>query len=143
MRPPWLILLPLCLFTLLAACQNKGSPAQNLSINTSQAPVQSVAAIARVAQTCWFKSKDPAFSEYRMSNEVNSYAGRPRFLLVRRKDPNGLPHLVVQAESKGDTSSGKYTNIQTFGPLLQTSSGKRISDDVRRWSKGNKSCRET
>ena len=77
----------------------------------------------------------------RMSNEVNSYAGRPRFLLVKRSDPNGLPLLVVQAEKKGSSTSGTYTNIQTFGPLLQTTNGKRITDDVSHWSKGNTDCR--
>lgn len=125
----------------LAGCQNAGAPSKDLSINTKQSAVQAVTAIARTAQTCWFKSKDPAFRDFRMSSEVNSFAGRPRFLLVKRSDPNGLPTLVVQAEAKGDTTSGKYTNIQTFGPLLQSSSGKRITDDVERWSKGNRTCK--
>ncbi|MEO0327727.1 MAG: hypothetical protein AAF217_03925 [Pseudomonadota bacterium] len=123
----------------LAACQS-GEPSQGLSLNTKQSPPQAVAGIARIAQTCWFKSKDTVFRDLRMSNEVNSFAGRPRFLLVKRSDPNGLPQLVVQAEEKGDTSSGKYTNIQTYGPLLQTQDGKRITDDVLRWSQGNTAC---
>ena len=123
----------------LSACQS-GEPSQGLSINSKQKPTEAVAAIARVAQKCWFVSKDSTFRDFRMSNEVNSYAGRPRFLLVKRSDPNGLPLLVVQAEKKGDTASGTFTNIQTYGPLLQTSSGKRITDDVRRWSSGSSSC---
>ncbi len=127
--------------TLLSACQNAGAPSKNQSINTKENPVQAVTAIAKTAQTCWFKSKDPAFRDYRMSSEVNSFAGRPRFLLVKRSDPNGLPTLVVQAEAKGDAASGKYTNIQTYGPLLQSRNGKRITDDVARWSKGNRTCK--
>lgn len=125
---------------LLAACQT-GAPSKDLSINSKQAPVKAMVVIAKAAQKCWFKSKDPAFRDLRMSNEVNSPAGRPRFLLVKRVDPNGLPQLVVQAEEKGDTSSGKYTNIQTFGPLLQSGNGKRITDDVLRWGAGNTACR--
>ena len=132
-------LLPLAILLAVAGCQS-GSPSQALSINTKTAPTDAVARIAKVAQTCWFKSKDRAFRDYRMSNEVNSYAGRPRVLLVRRIDPNGLPLLVIQAEVKGSASSGKYTNIQTYGPLVQTSNGKRIADDVRRWSTGNGDC---
>jgi hypothetical protein len=123
----------------IAACQ-QGEPSQNLSINTAQKPAIAVAAVAKVAQKCWFKSGDSNFKGMRMSNEVNSFSGRPRILIVKRSDPNGLPLLVVQAETKGDASSGKYTNLQTFGPLLQTSNGKRISGDVSRWAKGNKAC---
>jgi len=127
---------------LLAACQKTGAPSSNLSLNSKQTPPQAVAAIAKVAQKCWFKSGDTAFKDFRMSNEVNSFAGRPRILLVKRSDPNGLPSLVVQAERRGDATSGKFTNIQTFGPLLQTGNGKRITDDVTRWSKGNTDCKE-
>lgn len=124
---------------ILAACQT-GSPSPNLSLNTKQTPVSAISAIAQVAQKCWFKSGDRAFRDMRMSSEVNSYAGRPRFLLVKRSDPNGLPLLVVQAEQRGDTASGTFTNIQTFGPLLQTRNGKRITDDVTRWSRKNTDC---
>ncbi|MEL7430019.1 MAG: hypothetical protein AAFN43_08455 [Pseudomonadota bacterium] len=125
---------------LLTGCQ-AGAPSENLSLNSDQKPAEAVAAIARVAQECWFKSGDSGFTGLRMSNEVNSYAGRPRILLVKRSDPDGLPLLVVQAETRGDAASGSYTNIQTFGPLLQTANGKRITDDVSRWSKGNTGCK--
>ena len=128
------------LFAVLTACQT-GSPAANQSLKTNKKPVDAVVTIARIAQNCWFKSKDPAFKNTRMSNEVNSPAGRPRILLVKKNDPNGLPLLVIQAEKRGDVASGIHTNIETFGPLLQSRNGKRIVDDVRRWSKGNKDCR--
>lgn len=134
----WLFLLWLA--PALAACQTGGSPSQSLSVNSKKPPVDAMVSIARAAQTCWFKSKDHAFRDLRMSNEVNSPAGRPRFLLVKRVDPNGLPLLVVQAEQKGDTTSGKFTLIQAFGPLLETSNGKRITGDVRRWSTGSTAC---
>ncbi|MEM7214281.1 MAG: hypothetical protein AAF423_01965 [Pseudomonadota bacterium] len=126
-------------FLVLAACQ-VGTPSDAISINTKQVPVSAMVSIAKAAQKCWFKSKDPAFRNLRLANEVNSPSGRPRFLLVNRIDPTGLPQLVVQAEQRGDSASGKFTNIQTFGPLLQTGHGKRITDDVKRWSKGNKEC---
>lgn len=143
MMHKWQLALYLFFTLLIAGCQNAGSPSDNLSINSKQNPVQAVASIARTAQKCWFKSGDSNFNGMRMSNEVNSFSGRPRFLLVKRSDPNGLPLLVVQAENKGDSASGTFTNIQTFGPLLQTSNGKRITDDVRHWSSGNTDCRRT
>ena len=124
---------------ILSSCQT-GAPSGELSINTKEAPQAAVVKLAKIAQSCWFKSGDGAFASYRLASEVNSYAGRPRFLLVPKKNPSGLPSLVVQAESKGDSSSGKYTNIQTFGPMLSTNNGQRITDDIRRWSGGNTAC---
>lgn len=126
----------------ISACQS-GSPSKGLSISSGGDPVTVITSLAKMAQKCWLSSRDTAFREFRISSEANSYAGRPRFLLVRRKDPNGLPHLVVQAEKRGDATSGTYTNIQTFGPLLQTRHGKRIADDVSHWSKGNTDCRKS
>ena len=122
------------------ACQT-GAPSAPQSIRSSKKPNDVIVSIARTAQTCWFKSKDNAFKSYRLANETNAYAGRPRFLLVPKSDPGGLPHLVVQAETKGDSTSGTYTNIQTYGPLLETPNGKRITDDVKRWSGGSAACK--
>lgn len=129
------------LFTiiLVSACQT-GAPSDNISFRSKTAPVKLVSAIAINAQECWFKSGDRAFRSLRMSSEVNSFSGRPRLLLVTRSDPTGLPRLVVQAETKGDTASGTYTNVQAFGPLLQSGAGTRIASDVRRWSNGSKDC---
>lgn len=124
----------------LMACQT-GSPSADLSINTKENAQQAVVKIAKNAQKCWFKSGDSAFRGFRLAAETNSYAGRPRFLLVPKNDPGGLPSLVVQAEGKGDASSGKFTNIRTFGPLLSTNEGSRITGDISRWSEGNLSCK--
>ena len=136
-KKPFLILaLPLLA---LAACQT-GAPSSAVSINTKQEPRSMVVSLAKNAQTCWFKSNDNAFKSFRLAAEVNSHAGRPRFLLVPKNNPGGLPSLVVQAEAKGDTASGKFTNIQTFGPLLSSSDGQRIATDIKRWTTGNKSC---
>ena len=97
--------------------------------------------IAKAAQKCWFQSKDRAFNGLRLSSEVNSHAGRPRILLVKKSDPRGLPQLVVQAQKAGSGTSGNYTRIESFGPLLQTRSGIRINVDISRWSTGNTSCK--
>ncbi len=126
---------------LLIGCQTQNEPVSgNISINTNQGPRSAVVHMAKLAQKCWFKTKDPTFKPYTLAAEVNSHAGRPRFLIVPRKNPGGLPLLVVQAEAKGDKSSGKFTNIQSFGPLLQGSASGKISADIRRWSTGKGAC---
>lgn len=123
----------------LVACQAK-TPPVTTSIKTKQKPEVAVASIAKIAQKCWFKSDDKAFKPYRIANEVSSFAGQPRFLLVPRKNPGGLPLLVVQAKQKGSTASGKFTDISAFGPLLKGKDGQRILSDVNRWSRGQTAC---
>jgi hypothetical protein len=138
LRPPLCVVLCACQF--LSACQ-PGLPSQALTLKSESQPTDVMVAVARSAQDCWFRSNDRAFREYRLADEVNSPAGRPRILLVPRQDPAALPLLVVQAEQRGDLASGRYTDIQTFGPILASPSGKRIADDVRRWSGGDRACR--
>jgi hypothetical protein len=131
--------LSICVLLPLGACQ-LGAPSEalNLRSNTDATPI--MVSIAGAAQNCWFASRDRAFLNYRLAEEVNSHAGRPRILLVPKADPSGLPHLVIQAERRGDAATGKYTDVQTYGPMLSTASGKRITEDVARWADGNTSC---
>jgi hypothetical protein len=89
--------------------------------------------VASNAHRCWFASKDPAFRDYRMADELNSFSGRPRFLLVPAKHPEHKPLLVVQAE-------GAPPKLEAFGPLMQEALGARIGADVTRWSKGEAGC---
>lgn len=63
------------------------------------------------ANTCWFKSSDPAFASYQLAPELNSFTGRPRILVVDKKHPTGRPSLVVQAE-------GNPAQLQAFGPMM-------------------------
>lgn len=124
----------------LSACQKTpvDGPSGGLTLTTNKAASATIVAIAKTAQTCWFKSKDPAFKSFRLAAEVNSYAGRPRFLLVPKSNPGGLPKLVVQAEPK----NGK-TSVTAFGPMLSTTHGKRITTDIQRWATGSTSCNTT
>jgi len=124
---------------ILASCNGKGTEVST-SMNTKQKPESAVADIAKVVQKCWFQSGDKAFKAYRMANEVSSHSGQPRILLVPRKNPGGLPLLVVQAENRGTTSTGRFTNINAFGPLLNTPERDRILGDVNRWSRGDTKC---
>jgi len=131
----------LCAFLpTMAGCQQTADPVADININTSDKPVEAITLLAKTAQKCWFKSKDGAFKQFKMAAEVNSYAGRPRFLLVPRNAPGNLPSLVVQAEQVDSATGSKFTRIKGFGPLLSSGDGKRIDADIRRWSKGDTAC---
>jgi hypothetical protein len=85
------------------------------------------------ANTCWFKSADPAFARYQLAPELNSYTGRPRILVVERSQPTGRPLLVVQAE-------GNPAKLEAFGPMMGGASSAKITTDVNRWAGGGKGC---
>lgn len=122
---------------LLPACQKApiSGPTGALTLTTRKPARDTIVTIAKTAQNCWFKPKDPAFTIFKLAAEVNSHAGQPRFLLVPKNNPAGLPKLVVQAQ----TIKGR-TVINAFGPLLSSDNGQRISSDVQRWANGNKNC---
>lgn len=122
------------LTALLSGCQ-LGAPSDALSLKSDREPVQIMVSIGRTAQACWFASKEPGFGGFRLADETHSPAGRPRLLLVPRRDPGGLPKLVISAEK-----SGGATDIQVYGPALATSLGARITGDVKRWASGDDSC---
>lgn len=115
----------------LAGCQSK--PATPASSGGKSAALRNMEQVAIAAHRCWFASRDPAFSGYSFANELNSFSGRPRFLLVPRGNYGGRPLLVVQA-------SGPSGQVEVFGPLMAEPAGARIGADIRRWAGGNASC---
>jgi len=94
----------------LCACSQSGSGALNTGPKI-QSPQTLMVHVAKRMQACWFKKNDPAFRNYRLATEVNSYAGKPRVLIVPKNNPAGLPKLVVQAERRGAQNI-----LSTFGP---------------------------
>jgi hypothetical protein len=124
---------PVLLALALAGCQS-GKPEAG-AVTGRSAALQTMEQVAIAAQACWFSSKDPAFRPYRMANELNSFSGRPRILLVPEKTPEARPLLVVQAE-------GMPVRLDAFGPLMDGSHGGRIAADIRRWANGSSACRE-
>jgi len=116
---------------MLAACQP--SPKPSAPASGKSAALRTMEQVAIAAHKCWFASKDKAFKSYRMANELNSFSGNPRILLVPAKNYGGLPLLVVQA--RGNSSS-----VETFGPLMSEPLGARISADVSRWASGSSDC---
>lgn len=123
-----------CLFGLaglalaLSSCQRETPRPQ---VNGAALPTMERVALG--ANSCWFKSNDPAFKSYRLAPELNSFSGRPRILIVPRNSPEARPLLVVQAE-------GNPAKLAAFGPLLDGGLNSRISADVNRWATGSKSC---
>jgi len=117
-------------FILLGACTTS-----NNITPIPQSPQTQMVHIAKRIQACWFKSKDPRFKKFKMASEVNSYAGKPRVLIVPKNKPSGLPKLVVQSERVGGSNV-----VSGFGPLLQTADGLQLKTSVDRWAKGNSAC---
>ena len=122
------LLLPLFFVAALAACQSKAPPPK---VNGAALPTMERVALG--ANSCWFKSGDPAFKAYRLAPELNSFSGRPRILVVHRNSPESRPLLVVQAE-------GNPAKLDAYGPLMGESAGARIATDVKRWAGGGKGC---
>ncbi|MEE9314578.1 MAG: hypothetical protein V3V02_08000 [Rhizobiaceae bacterium] len=127
----------LALIASLAACTKSKPPSTPpVASKTSQERPQTLMArVARQAQTCWFKKKDPAFRKYKMATELDSYSGKPRILIVPRNNPAGLPKLVAQAERRGGRNQ-----FTTFGPLLNSKHGPRLAASLNAWARGSKSC---
>ena len=115
----------------LAACQS--APGPRASAPGKSAALRNMEQVAIAAHRCWFAANDPAFRAYSFANELNSFSGRPRFLLVPKGDFGGRPLLVVQAE-------GAAGRVTAFGPLMDGPEGGRISADINRWAAGSSAC---
>ncbi len=126
------ILIAVSAALLLPACQAQ-SPAPAGGGGGKSAALRSMEQVATAAYRCWFDSRDAAFRNYSFANELNSFSGRPRFLLVPKNNFGGRPLLVVQAE-------GPSGNVTAFGPLMDGEHGGRISADINRWRGGSSDC---
>lgn len=115
----------------LVSCQS--SPKTAPAPSGKSASLLAMEQVAIAAHKCWIASKDPAFKSYQMANELNSFSGTPRFLLVPAKHYGGKPLLVVQAR-------GGSSRVEVFGPLMAEPLGARIGSDIARWQAGNPSC---
>lgn len=127
------LVIPL-LFVLIAgsACIKTTAPG-NLELASSESALKTMEHVALTANRCWFKSGKADFKSYGLAPELQSYSGRPRILLVPHNNPTGRPVLVVVAE-------GTPARVSVFGPLMSTSMGNSIADDLDRWVKGSHQC---
>lgn len=101
----------------------------------TETPQSMMVRVAKQAQACWFKRKDPTFQGYKMASELNSHSGRPRILIVPGNRPTDLPKLVAQAERRGGE-----TAFSAFGPLLDGPEGQRLRASLSRWAGGSAQC---
>lgn len=120
----------------LTACQAAPAGPGAVATSSKSAALRTMEQVAINAHKCWFASNDPAFRSYSFANELNSFSGRPRFLLVPKSNFGGKPMLVVQAE-------GEPARVDAFGPLMDQPVGTRVSADLKRWIGGSASCTQT
>ena len=116
----------------LVSCQATTGPG-SVSTSGKSAALRTMEHLARTAHSCWFASGDAAFKPYRLADELNSFSGRPRFLLVPAANPEARPLLVVQAE-------GDPAKVDAFGPVMEQPLGNRVANDLRRWTDGSAGC---
>jgi hypothetical protein len=118
---------------LLAACQS-GGPKDYAEFHAAQDPVHVADRIADNVGACWIKGQ-AAFVDYTYASELTSYANRPRVLIVPKKDPHGLPKLVIEA-----SAAKRGSSVKLFGPLMGGPEAAAISRDVERWAGGATGC---
>lgn len=117
---------------LLAGCQSEGSGPFRAEI----AADNGVSALARVnenGQRCWIKGGDRAFRGLALIPELDTTAGKPRLLLVKKGKAGGLPQLVIEA-------SGDPVTLESYGPLASTSASRQFNADIIRWARGDETC---
>jgi len=114
----------------LSSCQSQKA-AQAPAVRSAALPVME--RITTGANACWFRTKDPAFAQYRMAPELNSFSGKPRLLLVAKHSPESRPLLVIMAE-------GEPARLQAFGPIMQGPLHDKITAGVNHWARGNSGC---
>lgn len=116
----------------LVACTHEAGPG-NLELASGEPALKTMERVALAANRCWFKSGKSEFSHYGFEPELQSYSGRPRMLIVPKNTPGGKPILVVEAE-------GNPAKVSVYGPLMASSHGNAIGEDIDRWVKGDNQC---
>jgi hypothetical protein len=118
---------------LLAACQTVEE--NYIQYHANQDALTIAERIANHVGTCWFgEDGNAAFAEYSYAPELSS-STRPRVLIVHKKDPEGLPQLVIEV-----LKAKRGSDVRLFGPLMGTAQASTIQDDVRRWTGGARDC---
>ena len=133
MKPIMTITALAAILLALTACQSDKKAASPAGGSGKSASLRTMEQVAIAAHKCWIASKDADFAGYSMANELNSFSGTPRFLLVPKKNYGSKPLLVVQAR-------GNSSQVEVFGPLTSESLGGRINSDIDRWKGGDNSC---
>ncbi len=123
------------LLPLLAACSTSGGARDYAEFQSRQDPGTTATRIAENVRACWFGGARPEFAAFSYAPELNSFANRPRVLIVPKTDPGGLPKLVIEA-----SASGRGASVKLFGPLMASGEAAAIGRDVERWTAGTSGC---
>ncbi len=115
----------------LTACQTEKAEAPAPRDNS--AAIALLQKVNKGAQTCWMKSKDKDFRQYKVIPELDTRHGKPRILIVSAKATQGLPQMVIEAD-------GTPAQLSTYGPLASDPIAARITQDVSRWRTGSVAC---
>ncbi len=121
------------MIALLSACGSGPAAGPSSAAVNADDPVSALQRINRAGAECWMRSSDPAFRDLHLVPELDTMAGRPRLLMLKKGKTAGLPVLVIEA-------SGSPAKVETYGPLTATRTGARVNTDIQRWSGGRTSC---
>ncbi|WP_416355485.1 hypothetical protein ACLNGM_14655 [Aureimonas phyllosphaerae] len=125
--------LALTALLIAAGCASRAPAPEKPAPRRADTGLDRMERLTLTANRCWFKSKDPAFASYSIAPELSSFSGRPRFLLVPRGRLEARPLLVVEGAAGS-------TEVETYGPLLDTSLRTRLEGDLARWRAGSTVC---
>ena len=89
--------------------------------------------INKRALSCWIKSGDKDFEGFALVPELDTRRGKPRILIVKNGQAQGLPQMVIEA-------TGKPVKLNTYGPLTQRKISGRINSDIIAWNTGRTGC---
>lgn len=127
------IVLALTAALVAAGCASRAPSPDRVPSKRADTGLDRMERLTLTANRCWFKSRDPAFANYSIAPELSSFSGRPRFLLVPKGRLEARPLLVVEGAAGS-------TNVDTYGPLLDTPLRARLENDLGRWGTGSTSC---
>src|SRR5690606_11098704 len=83
---------------LVVACQTTKPAPSPATGNRRNAALRNMEVVATATYRCWSASNDRELRGYSFANELNSFTGRPLFLVVPKGNYGGRPLIVVQAE---------------------------------------------
>jgi hypothetical protein len=118
-----------------AGCQTKPPARDYTEFRSGRDPLSVASQISRNIRACWLDGRRAAFADLTSAAELTSYANRPRVLIVPRRDPHGLPKLVIEV-----SAADRGASIKLFGPLMASAEAAAIRVDVSRWAAGGSGC---
>lgn len=92
--------------------------------------------LSKQIRKCWYGSAGSDFSAYAAESDINPLFKRARILLLPKDDLEAKPVLVVEAIDKNSSQA----TVSSYGPLMRSAQGSRITADLKRWTSGSQAC---